>query len=437
MTLFAGMYSLKSEKPIEKRLISTIKKSIARTPGKIDIYEDERFALIKWDCEAFRSPGIIDDEKGVTAITGEPYWEDTRIERYSRFYDLLKISEQLRKGNIGFLSECHGNYSVCHYEKESPQLILAVDKLGVRSLYYTIHGSILFFASALRILEGIEAIPRKFNIAAYAEKRVFGVALGNNTKYMNIHLLRDGEYLLCNRAKVKSAFYFHWGNIKARKLGLESLKTELYEVFRNAVSIRSSRDSSALSFLSGGLDSRCVVSVLNDLGKKVIAFNFFVPGDKDEIYGKQYAERLGIKYFPERRLAKEGVYQVISNKLDTIDQDVLEQSAFPRLVFSGDGGSVGMGHVYLSDALLEVYERDGRESAVDYFVSRRQLVDRIFRKKIRNKIRDIPRNGLLSELKEVSEALRGRDFFCFFCATIRGVILNNCGSLSISLESSF
>lgn len=413
MTLFAGMYSLNSDKPIDQNLVDILKQSIARTEGIIDSYADDRFALIKWDCAAFGALGIVSDEKGITAITGEPYWECTPAENYSRSFDLIKICEELRKRNIKFLDRCHGNYSLCHYEKDSPFLILAIDKLGVRSIYYTIIENTLYFASALRILESIESIPRRFNISAYVERRVYGVPLGNNTKYLDIKLLRDGQYIECDRSAFKSSFYFSWGNIKPTEQSLDSIKLSCYKAFREAVSIRSSRSDNTFAFLSGGLDSRCVVSILNDLGKRVIAFNFSLPGDKDEIYGKQYADQLGIDFFSEHRPVQYGVYQLISEKIDRTDQDLVKQVTYPRLIFSGDGGSVGMGHVYLSDVLLEKYQRNGKDGAIEFFLSRRKLSDRIFRKKARDIMREIPLKSLKSELDELAAVPPGRDFYLF------------------------
>jgi asparagine synthase (glutamine-hydrolysing) len=414
MTLIAGMYVLKSDKRIDPQIVDLLKRCIARTEGKIDTYVDERFALVKWDSEAFRVPGFLDDEEGVTAITGEPYWEGTRTDSYSRLYDLGKISEQLRKANINILTACHGSYSVCHYEKSERRLILAVDKLGVRPIYYLVHENILFFASAIRIFESMEFIPKRFNLPAFVEKRVFGVALGTNTKYCDVKVLRDGQYIVCDGSGVKLAFYFRWEEIVPSNKELESIEKDCYKAFRDAVSIRSSRDSRTFAFLSGGLDSRCVVSVLNDIGKKVIAFNFSLPGEKDDLYGKKYADRLGIEYYPEHRpLTNWSIWELISHKLLSIDQDTLKQLRWPRLIFSGDGGSVGMGHVYLSDALLREYKNGGRESAIDFFLSGRNLPDRIFKRQAKEIIRRVPRDSLVRELSELSGVAPGRDFYLF------------------------
>jgi hypothetical protein len=414
MTLLAGIYLLEAGMKIAPKVVDLLEGSIARTEGKINRYVDERFALTKWDCEAFKAQGILEDEAGITAITGEPYWEDTQTGKYSRTYDLEKMSEELRKENIRFLISCHGNYSVCHYDKSERRLILAADKLGVRPIYYVVHGNVLYFASALRILESVECIPKKFNLAAFVEKRVFGVPLGTNTKYCDVKVLRDGQYIVCDGSGFKVAYYFRWVEIEPSNSDLESIKERCYKAFCNAVAIRSSRDSNFFALLSGGLDSRCVVSVLNDIGKNAITFNFSLAGEKDEHYAKKYADWLGIQYYPEHRpVTNWNLWDLISQKLSTIDRDSLKQVKYPRLIFGGDGGSVGMGHVYLTGSLLKEYRDGGREAAMDSFLSRRTLPDRIFRRKVREIIRSVPREGLVKELKELDGVVPGRDFYLF------------------------
>lgn len=44
MTLFAGMYSLNLEKPVNIETFDLLRRSIARTEGTIDSYKDSRFA---------------------------------------------------------------------------------------------------------------------------------------------------------------------------------------------------------------------------------------------------------------------------------------------------------------------------------------------------------------------------------------------------------
>jgi asparagine synthase (glutamine-hydrolysing) len=412
MTLLAGVFSLDENQAIPQNDFTILSSTIARTPGTTERYFDQRLALVKWDCGAYGVSGYLETQNSITAITGEPYWENT-LDHYSRYEDLKKLSVELGTGSVNFLNRCHGNYSVCHYDKTRQHLTLAIDKLGARPIYYAINDNILYFASAIRILEAFKNIPKRFDMTAFVEKRVFGVSLGTKTKYCDIKMLRDGQYILCDKNKFSISQYFNWSDIRQVDRDDQVLMDQCYAVFRDAVKIRSSRGKNVLSFLSGGLDSRCVVSMLNDLGKDITAFNFSIPGDKDELYGRQYADAINLKYYSDVRPWRYGVYEIVSKKIAQLGLESSGSISHPRLIFSGDGGSVGMGHVYLSHALLDAYRGKGKEAAIDYFLSRRKFQDRVFKKNIRHRLRSIPGEGLRRELKELDAATPVRDFYLF------------------------
>ena len=146
----------------------------------------------------------------------------------------------------------------------------------------------------------------------------------------------------------------------------------------------------------------------------MIVFNFSVPGEKDEAYGKEYADKIGVEYHSDHRpFTNWSNWQLISDKLLRIDQNTLDQVKYPRLIFSGDGGSVGMGHVYLSHDLLAAHKTGGIKGAMEYFLSLRRFPDRIFKSRVRKIIRCVIRDSLSQELNELSGVAPGRDFYLF------------------------
>jgi hypothetical protein len=266
----------------------------------------------------------------------------------------------------------------------------------------------------MRVLEQLPAIPKRFDFDAFIQRYVFGVALGTRTKFCDIKILRDGQFLDCTEGNPKIGYYFRWDHIEPSDSDLEHIKKKCYDAFKTAVSIRASREAKQFALLSGGLDSRAVVSILNHLGKNVTAFNFSNPGEKDEAYGRQYAETLNLNYFSETRpLGKWSMGHLIARKIEGLEPAVLEGKRYPRLVFSGDGGSVGMGHVYMNETLVEKRRQEGIEAAMAHFLSKRSLPDRVFTKEAKAFIKHAPFNGLKQEINDLGSVLPGRDFYLF------------------------
>lgn len=414
MTLLAGIYMLNSNKKMNHEIVATLLESIARTEGTINSYSDNKFTLIKWDFGAFKSKGYFEDEKSIAAITGEPYFEKNKANAYSRFTDLKTIIKYLEKNDINVLTDCNGSYSLCYYNKATQIMFLSVDKLGVRPIYYYRNEDSFIFASTLRVIESMDIIPKRFNLEAFIEKQIFGVALGTNTKYCDIKVIRDGQFINCNNKGMESKFYYRWEKVEPFKQDLNHLKKKCYDEFINAVSIRSSRDDKVFALLSGGLDSRSVVSALNDIGKKVIAFNFALPGEKDSVYGKKYAEQINIQYHTENRSMKNvSIWNLISNTISNLDNETVRQIRHPKLIFAGDGGSVGLGHVYLNHELLNSYKNGGLKDAIDSFLKKRNLPDKIFKESVKKIIRQVRQNSLINEINDLKNVAPGRDFYLF------------------------
>jgi len=414
MTLFAGVYAFKPEGNIDNDIIQLLKSSLSRRAGEFDVYSNHTFAIVKYDCKAFGVPGFAESGTSVAALAGEPYMSEVDGLEYSRYSDLLTISEQLMQGNLEVLRSCRGVYSVCIYDKNKNSLVLATDKLGERPIYYFIDDDYLFFSSRLGALEKVDLIPKKLNLSAFIEEPVFGVPLGNNTYYCDIKLLRDGQYLQCSQDQKKISSYFRWDQIASHQRSSEDLLQHSFDAFKAAVSCRIKEKKEVFACLSGGMDSRSVVSILNSLGKKITAFNFSRAGEQDEAYAAQYAEAIGINYIATRRPPKNWTWgSTISDALDNVRSEVKDRINHLRLVFTGDGGSVGVGHVYMNDELISLIKQKRIDEALRFFLKRRGYPRKIFRKEIFSALAEVPFDSLKREFDDIEGPNTGRKFYLF------------------------
>ena len=414
MTLFAGVYSFKPEGKIDHKITKLLESLLSQTAGKVDAFSDRNFVFVKYDCEAFKVPGFAGNEKYMAAITGEPYINTVNGVNYSRYSDLLTISEQLVHGNLDVLRSCHGTYSVCCYDKIENSLILATDKLGERPIYYFIDDHYLFFSSKLGILEKVDAVPKRLNVSALIEERVFGVPLGDKTYYCDIKLLRDGQYLQCGKDLKRVSYYFRWDRIAPCERSSEELLQQSFDAFKAAVSCRIKEENEVIACLSGGLDSRSVVSILNSMGKNITAFNFSRTGEQDEAFAAKYADHLGINYFATKRPHEGWTWgALISEALTKIKSDLEDKVKHPRVVFTGDGGSVGVGHVYMNDKLVNLLKQEKTDEALRYFLEKRNFPRRVFKKEMISLIEKIPIESLNQEFNDLEGVDPGRKFYLF------------------------
>jgi asparagine synthase (glutamine-hydrolysing) len=411
MTLFAGIYSIYKKRPLDYGVAELMEKQLGRSNGKLDVFRSPYFFLAKFDLGAFNELGYLEDGEEVSAIAGEPFLDLGEEKVNSRFSDLEKLSKELGKGNTKILDFCNGTFSICHYNQAKHCFILATDKLGSRPVYYYFDNEMLYFSSSIRVMELVPDIPKRLNISAFIEKKVYGVVLGDQTEYSDIRVLRDGQCIKCNGERPQIAYYFRWDKLPSIEKEEHLLMEECYEAFKKAVTCRSQRANGFFALLSGGLDSRCTVSILNDLGKEVIALNFAHTGPQDVLFSRQYADRIGIKFITTAQAI--GNVGPVKEVIRTMDPKIRESVQYPKLVFSGDGGSVGVGHVYISRGLIDLLKRGKTEDAIRFFLKDRNFPSKLIKKNILNRLLPIRFNSLKRELDDLHSPDPVRAFHLF------------------------
>lgn len=410
MSLLAGIYSFKASVSSHVEAMETIRACLSRQPDSIESFEDDRFFVAKLDFGAFGDRAFRVDGS-VTAVTGEPFLNPT-TERPSRADDLEELGRELDLGTISVLRRCQGSFSVCHYNPANGELLLATDRVGIRAVYFHVGASALFFSSNLRVLEAIEGVPKRADLRAITETIALGYPLGDRTPFGDIRVLRGGEALRWQDGACRIVNYFSWRDIIEAGLSREEMLDRAYETFLAAVACRSARSDQANSFLSGGLDSRVNVAALVALGKTVDTLTYEVPGSKDALFSRRIAEHLGTRHHARPFDITKGHREHMANTRGQIGYPSGTEKRFRSLIFSGDGGSFGLGFIYLTDRLIEAMRR-GDLGAVTQDLARHWPPRRIFRSTVRDFVGNVVRESIRAELARARTRDPAWDFHAY------------------------
>lgn len=421
MTVLAGAFCLDSRKAVPTILKTSLSANL-RThddlTGQRHLHDSARLFLVKWDSEAFQEPAWRESADGsVCALVGDPLLvrKDSRMARQEQLDQLAPTDLPLDEA---LLAASRGSFSVVSYSGTSERLQLATDALGLRTIYYSIHAGILVFASALRVLEKISGICSKLSIQGMAELSAFSFPLDNRTPYENVNVLREAEILTLFAAKPILHRYDNWENSSALESdGVADSAATLHREFSEAVRVRAGSDRHVYSFLSGGMDSRAIVATLATNGQYIEALNFSAPGSQDQVFAQQLAKELG----EHCRLycLPGGIFPNFSF-LALAAKRSLEQNHSlgvdrPQFIWSGDGGSVGLGHVYMDEQMID-YAADGEiENAVAHFlkVNRISIPRGIFSKEFKSNLPDQLFTTTVGEFTRKSSSDPGRQIYYF------------------------
>ncbi len=401
MTLLAGVYARHAEDTVPDPLCDAIRRALSRHPNEqTEHFRDKRCFLLKADINVFGEEAIRIDPGSVSFMVGEPLLDHGHRARRSRRDDLAELHSALCRDDLDPVTRARGVFGLAHYRPTSGTLILVTDKLGIRPLFYWLGDRYVIFATALRILEQIPEIPKVMDTRAITEENSLGYALADRTPFASVSLLKSAELLRVEGESSSRRQYWRWDDIESSNRPINELVRDAHARFVDAVALRSGEDSTTLAFLSGGLDSRAVVTALRDRGLHVHTFNFSPIGSQDQVFGAAFAQRIGTSH-TERPIPPSQGMQSISAMMgeawNASPGRISRPAERPGLIWSGDGGSVTLGHVYLDRAMVEAARAGNAQTAMERWgsdVPRRLLSPEL----LASLSKSGPRNGLREEL---------------------------------------
>jgi asparagine synthase (glutamine-hydrolysing) len=420
MTLIAGIFSRRG-RPLQDSACSRLERSLSRNPiDKVSVFKDHLCYFAKVDIGAFGEPGSVVDSTGaLSLLAGEPLLANRDTQSCpNRFKDLTTIHEHLLTNNSELLREAEGTFCLAHYQPRTGMLSLVADKVGIRPLYFWMDDDTVVFASALRVLEECPLVPKKMNLRAVTEMVGLSAPLADRTPYVGISLLRAGEIVEITNQKSTRRYYWRWDEI-ATSGDPEALRLQtVHDRFQAAVNRRIRDDASTAAYLSGGLDSRCVVASLRHNNVQVHTVNFARPETQDYYFGNQFAEQIGSIHesIPKERGDSIPDYSSLMAKaLAQLKRGREWPAERPGLVWSGEGGSVLLGLVHLSESIVDLMRAGDIDGAIEEYLRREciQVPAKLLRQQALENANDVIAQGIREELDELHAEDAARNFYLF------------------------
>jgi len=328
---------------------------------------------------------------------------------------LRALHDSWDRDDWSVLQQARGTFCAVHYDANRHVLSLVGDKLGVRPVYYWVGERFTVFATAIRILEACEEVPKVMDLRAVTELAALGYPLARRSPYAGVHVLHSGEVAQIAGGALTRHRYWAWDRVVASQSGDTSAR-RIHESFQAAVRDRLGTRRSATAFLSGGLDSRCVVSMLRGIGAEVQTVNFHRRvATHDGVLSGRIAAALGCKHVTA------SLDPAAIDFIDMMGRMLASEDGSRSLtgpveeVWAGDGGSVGVGFVYLDEHLVRLLRQGQVAEAVESYLARHSagVGGRMFAPGVASLVRRLPLDGVLAELAELPAVEPARRFHLF------------------------
>ena len=417
MTLVAGIFCRTTRPQILEGACHTLLSSISRMPDeRVTVFRDDRVCIAKVDIGAFGELAWFQGSDGsVTGVTGEPlYGTDAGIGNRARDTEILH--QGLGDAAWHELAVTRGAFTAVSYHLRPVRIAIATDRLGLRPMYVWVGDEFVVFTSQLRVLESLEIVPKEMDVRGVAELSALGYPLGDRTPYSGIFLLKAAEVLSATDAGISRHRYWRWDSLEPARADDATLAATAFERFESAVVRRIRKDSTTAAYLSGGLDSRSVVAALRRAAVNVHTFNFSLSGTLDEVIGEEFARRIGTTHHRGSKVSAEPQWSaMMSESWGDVRRRLNQLPEHPNLVWSGDGGSVSLGYVYMSEELVALLRSGDRGAAIEMFLRRQgsNVPLRFLRSSVARELRGVLQRGIEEELAGIDSADPGRAFHLF------------------------
>lgn len=420
MTILAGIFSRSPEHLISDAMNQALQALMSRHPQDRVVFEAHpRCIIAKVDVHAYGDPAIRKDADGsVSMLCGEPLIADPNSnEAGTRHEDLAAIHAACERAAWVSLARAQGVFCAVHFSPKNLQLTLIADKLCIRPLYYWISDRYVVFATAMRIIDGLSWVPKEMDLRGITEMTTLGIPLGTRTAYQQVALMQAAEIIQVTSQHMQRTHYWRWDDVQPTRLETSALLQEATIRFRRAVVRRNRGDTRTLAFLSGGLDSRGIVATLRSLDIEVHTFNLAPPGTLDQALGAEFAKAVGTFHqdAPMDPDSDAKFSATLARAWGSSPARQQQPVPRPQLAWSGDGGSVGVGHVYMTKEIVDLLRAGNLDAAVQQYLNRERanVLIRLFKSDLVGQLACLPFEGVRQELQSLHAPDPGRNFYLF------------------------
>jgi asparagine synthase (glutamine-hydrolysing) len=293
---------------------------VADPERRIDIRSmSDKMAAVMSHRDWFMADSFVDDACnsaigrigiGIFNQTPQPVWNSTRTlalvmagELYNRGTlnrngaatsdEQLVLTLYERLGD-DFVSQLNGAFVIAIWDATRHRLVIANDRFGLYPLFYTYRGGRLIFAPEMKGILCDDTFPLKLDLTAQAQYMRFQHLLGQRTFFEDIALLPSASLLTFDLSTASCGVKPYWTfyDIPYRpEVSFNEAAEETGRLLRRAVQRLSSDPYRPGVYLSGGLDSRTILGLIER--RPVVSLTYGTHNCRDVYYAQRIAKAVG------------------------------------------------------------------------------------------------------------------------------------------------
>ena len=342
-----------------------------------------RLAII--DLNTGKQPITTEDGKLIIFFNGEIYnYKELREELLVKGYkfktqgDTEVILNMFVEYGEKMLVRLRGMFAICIYNIETREVFLARDFFGIKPLYYLVNsvdircpqGKIVAFSSEIKSFLDFPNFVPEVNDKAVINYLSFQYNPLTETFFKNVYKLPPAHFLKINAQtgdiEIKKYWSFEFNQMSRRHLDTnyeKEMSKAVFDTIKDSVEHHMISDVPVGAFLSGGVDSSIITTLMQEIRgeKKVKTFTVGFDTLTEGVESKQTSDFLNTDH-TEIKVGPEEYFDVLQKAVYHFDEPVADPSAigiyflarearkYVKVILSGEGADELFGgyNIYLA-----------------------------------------------------------------------------------------
>jgi len=328
----------------ETVILDMVSKIIHRGPDDDGFYVDKyvglgmrRLSII--DLSTGKQPVVTDNGKFLIFFNGEIYnYKELKEELVAKGVsfktqsDTEVILRMFEEYGEKMLPKLRGMFVFCIYNTETKNIFIARDFFGIKPLYYLINDNkeIVAFSSEIKSFLSFPGFVPTVNDDAVVNYLSFQYNPLPETFFKNVYKLPPAHYLSINLLTNEAHIEKYWSFEFHQNASFDEHKTAkiIYKTIKDSVEHHMIADVPVGAFLSGGIDSSIITTLMQEIrGDKKI--KTFTVGFDTLTEGKEAVETssfLGTDH-TEIKIGAEEYFNILPKAVYHFDEPVADPSA--------------------------------------------------------------------------------------------------------------
>jgi asparagine synthetase B (glutamine-hydrolysing) len=203
------------------------------------------------------------------------------------------------KYGVDFIKFLSGCFNILIIERKKRRYRVVNSRFGMRVMYLTQIDGYLLLSSSIKSFIQCPHVSKSINKKAVIEYALFHYPLGEDTFLEKVSVLEPATVLTIKGSEITEAGYWDQRSLFGHKiLSLEeSIDGTDYRLARAVKQMRAASDRIGVS-LTGGFDTRTVLSLLDNNREKILLYSFGSHISRDVVIPESISNHLGYDYHP-------------------------------------------------------------------------------------------------------------------------------------------